>query len=279
MSPVCEGLVAKLNELMDFLRFAQLPRANFHGVVTFMFRESPDENTPLVCIRTIDMRRGSSPLCDFMLASRPVAHLTDGVTGLEVENTTLHPQDPFLPDVAVVYVSLADFLYMYSGEAAATEIARMVMSGRVSVPWSSSGKLKAFAESFDFSTEKWDAYYANLKARGIVATIPECTQKCCTKSKREDIEANWLLVSDSTTTTGGGDWEVVSDLQCLNVSKEQRTEMRKLFSFTSLEDWLPKLWDGNEHDARPIRALQSNVKNSLCDLKSMAGRFFVSLEA
>ncbi|ETM43352.1 hypothetical protein L914_11152 [Phytophthora nicotianae] len=258
MAAVCEGLLAKLNELMDFLRFAKLPDAEFRGVVTFMFRASPDDKDNIACMRTIDMRRG-----------------------LEVDNTTLHPQDPFLPEVAVVYVSLADFLYMYSGEATATEIAGMVMSGRVSVPWSSYGKLKAFAECFDFSTEKWDAYYADLKARGVVGKIPECTQACCKQSTKEDIEANWLLVSDATTTSGG-DWEVVSDLQCLNVSKEKREEMDKVFDFTPLEEWLAKLWNGDgarSADERPARSLQSNVKNSLSDLKSMAGRLFVSLEA
>ncbi|OWZ11853.1 hypothetical protein PHMEG_00015072 [Phytophthora megakarya] len=250
MAAVCEGLVAKLNELMDFLRFARLPDGEFRGVVTFMFRASPDDKDNFACMRTIDMRRG-----------------------LEVDNTTLHPQDPFLPEVAVVYVSLADFLYMYSGEATATEIAGMVMSGRVSVPWSSYGKLKAFAECFDFSTEKWDAYYADLKARGVVVKIPECTQACCKQSTKEDIEANWLLVSDATTTSGG-DWEVVSDLQCLNVSKEKREEMEKIFDFTPLEEWLAKLWTG-PGDGRPARSLQSNVKNSLSDLKSMAGKLFV----
>ncbi|KAF1793070.1 hypothetical protein GQ600_12963 [Phytophthora cactorum] len=243
MAAVCEGLLAKLNELMDFLRFAKISDTEFRGVVTFMFRASPDDKDNFACMRTIDMRRG-----------------------LEVDNTTLHPQDPFLPEVAVVYVSLADFLYMYSGEATATEIAGMVMSGRVSVPWSSYGKLKAFAECFDFSTEKWDAYYADLKAPGT----------------KEDIEANWLLVSDATTTSGGGDWEVVSDLQCLNVSKEKREEMDKVFNFTPLEEWLAKLWNGNgarPGEQRPAGSLQSNVKNSLSDLKSMAGRLFVSLEA
>lgn len=33
MAPVCEGLLAKLNELMDFLQFAKLPVAEFRGVV------------------------------------------------------------------------------------------------------------------------------------------------------------------------------------------------------------------------------------------------------
>ncbi|CAH0473866.1 unnamed protein product [Peronospora belbahrii] len=256
---MCEGLVAKLNELMDFLRFSKSSTADFYGVVTFMFRASSTDKDNFTCIRTIDMRQG-----------------------LEIDNTTLHPQDPFLPEVAVVYVSLADFLYMYSGEATATEIAGMVMSGRVSVPWNSYGKLKAFAECFDFSTEKWDAYYADLKARGVVVKISECTQTCCKQSTKEDIEANWLLVSDATTSTGKGDWEVVSDLQCLNVSKEKREQVEKAFDLTSLEQWLAKLWNGNRdrpENTRSARSLQSNVKNSLSDLKLMAGKFFVSLEA
>lgn len=29
----CDALLAKLDELMDFLRFAKLPTADFHGVV------------------------------------------------------------------------------------------------------------------------------------------------------------------------------------------------------------------------------------------------------
>ncbi|ETN06803.1 hypothetical protein, variant 2 [Phytophthora nicotianae INRA-310] len=282
MAAVCEGLLAKLNELMDFLRFAKLPDAEFRGVVTFMFRASPNDKNNIACMRTIDMRRGGSIFTKKSIFSkRKILNKFCANLGLEVDNTTLHPQDPFLPEVAVVYVSLADFLYMYSGEATATEIAGMVMSGRVSVPWSSYGKLKAFAECFDFSTEKWDAYYADLKARGVVAKIPECTQACCKQSTKEDIEANWLLVSDATTTSGG-DWEVVSDLQCLNVSKEKREEMDKVFDFTPLEEWLAKLWNGDgarSADERPARSLQSNVKNSLSDLKSMAGRLFVSLEA
>ncbi|RLN90126.1 hypothetical protein BBJ28_00018800 [Nothophytophthora sp. Chile5] len=173
---------------------------------------------------------------------------------------------------------------MYSGEATATEIAGMVMSGRVSVPWSSYGKLKAFAECFDFSTEKWDAYYADLAARGVVIETPQCTQACCRQSTKEDIEANWLLVSDATTTSGGGDWEVVSDLQCLNISKEKREEMEQVFGFTPLEDWLAKLWGGGDGSQRggaqrATKSLQSNVKSSLQDLKTMAGKLFVSLEA
>lgn len=76
--------------------------------------------------------------------------------------------------------------------------------------------------------------------------------KCCQQSSKEDIEANWLLVSDATSTSGGGDWEVVSDLQCLNVSKEKREEMEKVFDFTPLEEWLGRLWNGKGGKARGL---------------------------
>jgi hypothetical protein len=274
MAPVCEALLAKLNELMDFLRFARLPSAGFRGAVrrcivnnsrteltdaradgqvTFMFSASSEDRDEVACIRTIDMRRG-----------------------LEIDNTTLHPEDPFLPEVAVVHVSLADFLYMYSGEASAGEIASMVLSGRVAVAWSAYGKLKAFAECFDFSTDKWDAYYADLDARGVSRELAPCTNGCCAQSTKEEIDANWLLVSDATTTNGGGDWEVVSDLQCLTVSKEQREEMEQISGVAQLDEWFARLWSGTH---RLAQNQQTSVKNSLQDLKDMAGKFFVSLEA
>lgn len=223
--------------------------------------------------------------------------------------TTLDASDPFVRSVAVVHVSLADFLYMYSGEASAAEIAGMCMSGRVSVPWSSYSKLKAFAECFDFSTEKWEAYYASLEAartpRGSkkpVNSIPQCSKSCCQSSTKEEIDANWQMVSDTTTTSvraaAGtmtvttttttttaaasatsctGEWEVVSDCKCYTLPKENREEMEQVFGTQQIDDWLSKLWSG--HIKRSNEVIQTNVKKSFHDLKEMTGKLFVSLEA
>lgn len=215
--------------------------------------------------------------------------------------TTLDAGDAFLKQAAVVHVSLADFLYMYSGEASAAEIAGMCMSGRVSVPWSSYSKLKAFAECFDFSTEKWEAYYARNGASTPPpsASIPQCAKECCKSSSKEDIDANWLLVSDTTTTsvraasftgtstsTAGGssvvggcasEWQVVSDCKCYTLPKENREEMEHVFGVQQIDDWLAKLWSG--HIKRSNDAIQQNVKKSFHDLKEMTGKLFVSLEA
>lgn len=216
------------------------------------------------------------------------------VIGIRVLTTALEPTDAFLKQVAVVHVSLADFLYMYSGEASAAEIAGMCMSGRVSVPWSAYSKLKAFAECFDFSTEKWDAYYAQMYSADSPppsATLPPCAKACCQSSRREDIDANWMLVSDTTTTSvrnglatttattgcASGEWQVVSDCKCYTLPKEHRDEMEQVFGVQQLDDWLAKLWTG--HIKRSNDALQQNVRKSIHDLKEMTGKLFVSMEA
>jgi hypothetical protein len=172
--------------------------------------------------------------------------------GVRVSMTALHPSDPFESEVAPIHVSLADFLFMYSGEATAGEIASMCMSGRVSVPWSAYSKLKAFAECFDFSSEKWDEYYAFQASTGGATALPTCTKACCVASTKEEIDANWCLVSDATTkplSSGHGrhtdsDWEVVTDASCCVITKEKREEMTRIIGVPQIDDWLRQLWFG-----------------------------------
>jgi hypothetical protein len=166
-----------------------------------------------------------------------------------VLTTALPSTDPFVSDVAPIRVSLADFLYMYSGEATAGEIASMCMSGRVSVPWSAYGKLKAFAECFDFSSEKWEQYYARQDATTGNAPLVPCTKSCCQASTKEDIDANWCLVSDAYSTTlrsanayVEGDWEVVSDSSCYVLTQEKREEIKRIIGVPQIDEWLGNLW-------------------------------------
>lgn len=197
-----------------------------------------------------------------------------GTTGIVVLNLPLHESDAFSSEVAVVRVSLADFLYMYSGEASAAEIAGMCMSGRVSVPWSSYGKLKAFAECFDFSSEKWEEYYAAQAAKGIWTVMPQCSKPCCQSTTKEEIDANWLLVADATSSSSiGNDWEVVSDCMCYTVAKETvvvREQREEIFGLPQLDGWITKICH-----AKATQQLQSGVKSSFSDLKDLAGRLFV----
>lgn len=196
------------------------------------------------------------------------------MTGIVVLSSPLHVNDAFSSEVAIVRVGLADFLYMYSGEASAAEIAGMCMSGRVSVPWSSYGKLKAFAECFDFSSEKWEEYYAAQAAKGISTAMPQCSKSCCQSTTKEEIDANWLLVADTTSSSSiGNDWEVVSDCTCYTVAKEkvvERAQREEIFGLSHLDDLITKFCQ-----AKATQQLQTGVKSSFHDLKELAGRLFV----
>lgn len=168
-----------------------------------------------------------------------------------MSESALPPTDPFAPEVAPIHVSLADFLYMYSGEATAGEIASMCMSGRVSVPWSAYGKLKAFAECFDFSSEKWEDYYAFQAANGESVDLPSCSKPCCVASTKDEIDANWCLVNDTTTAPLGdygirvdSDWEIVNDSSVFVLTKEKREEMNRIVGVPQIDDWLRKVWFG-----------------------------------
>ncbi|TMW64592.1 hypothetical protein Poli38472_011472 [Pythium oligandrum] len=250
-SGVCDALLAKLDEVMSFLQFAKIPGAEFRGVVTFFFRSSQaSDGDKIVCVRTVDMRRG-----------------------IRVFTTALSASDPFASEAAPVHVSLADFLYMYSGEASASEIAGMCMSGRVSVPWGAYGKLKAFAECFDFSTEKWDAYYAYQAASGAVAatSLPQCSKPCCHSTTKEEIDANWCLVSDASTRTvhthANGqmeEWEIVSDCNLHVLTPERREQIDETFGAGQLDEWLRKLCRGEN-----VQKVHMNVKNTFNDFISL----------
>ncbi|DBA02990.1 TPA: hypothetical protein N0F65_003178 [Lagenidium giganteum] len=254
---VCDDLLAKLDELMEFLQFARIRTADFHGVVTFMFRAT--QGRQVACVRTVDLRNG-----------------------VVVSKSPLSAANSFAPEAAMVYVSLADFLYMYSGEATAAEIAGMVMSGRVSVAWSAYGKLKAFAECFNFSVEKWDEFYVLQESRGRggrgATSRTQCTRACCQATTKEEIDANWILISDATVMSDSGDWEVVSDCKCHVIPRENRAKMEEVFGVPQINDWLSMLCGGHINKTH-VQSVQTNVRNSLHDLKTMANKLFVSLEA
>jgi hypothetical protein len=180
--------------------------------------------------------------------------------------------DPYAEQVVTVLVSLADFLYMYSGEASAAEIASMCMSGRVQVGWSSFGKLRAFAESFDFTTEKWEEYYSVREVHGYSNDPPKCSKPCC--STNEAIDANWLLVSEATLTPAlGGDWEVVSDCMCEIIPEENREKMKEVLQEPGMKDWLSNIFN-----KQSVASVSKNVKKSVSDLRDMAEKFFEGLD-
>lgn len=172
------------------------------------------------------------------------------ITDIVITKTPLPPHDPFSCTTVPVHVTLADFLFMYSGEATTSEIAGMCMSGRVSVPWTSYGQLKAFAECFDFSSEKWEEFYSCHPQQN---TDGFCSKPCCQSTTKEEIDANWCLISDATTiptSSGGEEWEIVSDCQCLILPKEKREQIEQVFGVAQINEWFRNLCQGRHNRSR-----------------------------
>nr|CCA27240.1 hypothetical protein PITG_03485 [Albugo laibachii Nc14] len=212
---VCDKLMGKLEDLMEFLSFSVKEDRSFIGVVTFAFQSSHGKNAQqTACFRTVDLRGA------LQILRRPVFE-----------------DDPKLSDVIVVYVSLVDFLYMYSGEATAAEIAGMCMSGRVCVPWSAMGRLRAFADSFDFSTEKWEEFYQfRRKSQKEISHV--CKKPCC--ASIEPLNTNWMLVNDSSTVTASEDWEIVIDDFYHIVAYKSCDQAEEIKGSIKSEEWMVK---------------------------------------
>ncbi|DBA01035.1 TPA: hypothetical protein N0F65_002645 [Lagenidium giganteum] len=59
-----------------------------------------------------------------------------------------------------VGISEDDFLWLYSGKASSSDVAKLFYSGRLSISGYAFRKVSNFAQSFDFSSEKWRQFYA-----------------------------------------------------------------------------------------------------------------------
>ena len=64
-----------------------------------------------------------------------------------------------------VICSMKDLLYMYSGTAPRSEIISMCTWGRIRVPGMKVRALAKFANSFEFSSEKWKGFYSQQKQK------------------------------------------------------------------------------------------------------------------
>ena len=63
----------------------------------------------------------------------------------------------------VVSMNVNDFLHVYSGQATAFEVTRMIMRRRIVVEGHDFGKISSFASSFDYSSNKWEEFYQQNK--------------------------------------------------------------------------------------------------------------------
>ncbi|TMW63521.1 hypothetical protein Poli38472_002462 [Pythium oligandrum] len=124
----------EIDEVMDFLRFSVKRDTNFDGTILFKFKNNEGENasTYLVSISK----------------TREVTTMKNG-SAKDVKDLTCE-----------VTISVDDFLWIYSGKATSSDLLKLVYAGRVAISGYAFRKASAFAQSFDFSSDKWRNFYA-----------------------------------------------------------------------------------------------------------------------
>lgn len=135
-----------------------------------------------------------------------------------VEITQTEPSEDRINDMVSVVVTIGDFLYMYSGEASAADIAGLCMSGRIGVNWTQYNQLKAFADSFDFSTEMWERFYRETREIPVDQQNIHCKSNCFCQQTRtqEEEDAKWQLICQHVLTSSNRkilepEWEFVGN--------------------------------------------------------------------
>ncbi|CAM9228950.1 unnamed protein product [Choristocarpus tenellus] len=129
MKTVCESpeeLEREILDLMQFMTFAHKEDAAYRGTLRFKFEGGP----------SYSVRLGG-------------------------DGATVFKDIPSDGDISCeVSMTMGDFMFVYSGKAGATDIARLCLGGRIKVssPFKL-GDVSGFANSFDFSSECWTRFY------------------------------------------------------------------------------------------------------------------------
>ncbi|POM58273.1 hypothetical protein PHPALM_37102 [Phytophthora palmivora] len=124
---------------MEFLKFSVKPSTSFGGTILFKFKDADGaepKTTYAVEIsdeRQVDTRKNASAR-----DVRPTCEVT---------------------------ITMDDFLWIYSGKASSSDMVKLFYAGRVSISGYAFRTVSKFAQSFDFSSEKWRSFYAWRKAQ------------------------------------------------------------------------------------------------------------------
>ncbi|KAG6574418.1 uncharacterized protein IUM83_07190 [Phytophthora cinnamomi] len=129
----------EIDEVMDFLKFSVKPSSSFGGTILFKFKDADDaEPRTTYAVEISDERR---------VATRKNASAADVRPTCEVT------------------ISMDDFLWIYSGKASSSDMVKLFYAGRVAISGYAFRTVSKFAQSFDFSSEKWRSFYAWRKAQ------------------------------------------------------------------------------------------------------------------
>ncbi|KAF1791537.1 WD40-repeat-containing domain [Phytophthora cactorum] len=129
----------EIDEVMEFLKFSVKSSTNFGGTILFKFKDASDAEPKTTYAVEIDDTR--------QVATRKNASARDVRPTCEVT------------------ISMDDFLWIYSGKATSSDMAKLFYAGRVAISGYAFRTVSKFAQSFDFSSEKWRSFYAWRKAQ------------------------------------------------------------------------------------------------------------------
>ncbi|KAL7692674.1 hypothetical protein Plhal304r1_c006g0025841 [Plasmopara halstedii] len=129
----------KIDEVMDFLKFSVKSSTTFRGTILFMFKDMNDvEPKTTYAVEINEMQKVATRKNVKVCEERPTCKVT---------------------------ISMDDFLWIYSGKANSADLARLFYAGRVVITGYAFRTVSKFAQSFDFSSEKWRNFYALRKAQ------------------------------------------------------------------------------------------------------------------
>ncbi|RLN96630.1 hypothetical protein BBJ28_00017123 [Nothophytophthora sp. Chile5] len=129
----------EIDEVMDFLKFSVKPSTSFGGTILFKFKDG-------------DAPEPKSTYAVEISAGREVT------TRKNARSSEVRP-------TCEVTISMDDFLWIYSGKASSSDMVKLFYAGRVSISGYAFRTVSNFAQSFDFSSDKWRSYYAWRKLR------------------------------------------------------------------------------------------------------------------
>ncbi|ETK89953.1 hypothetical protein F441_06309 [Phytophthora nicotianae CJ01A1] len=129
----------EIDEVMEFLKFSVKSSTNFGGTILFKFKDADDaEPKTTYAVEINDTRQVYTRKNASARDERPTCEVT---------------------------ISMDDFLWIYSGKATSSDLAKLFYAGRVAISGYAFRTVSKFAQSFDFSSEKWRSFYAWQKAQ------------------------------------------------------------------------------------------------------------------
>ncbi|KAG9405804.1 hypothetical protein AC1031_003722 [Aphanomyces cochlioides] len=124
----------EIAEMMEFFEYSVKPTSTFNGTICFTFSiENSD---------------------------RKLRYLVECKKQHGVRAQRIDMECPNIKYDCEVTSSIEDFLHVYSGKASPGEMAKMCYTGRVYISGLQFRLVTRFAQSFDFSSQKWTDFYA-----------------------------------------------------------------------------------------------------------------------